>query len=1175
MDSHPKTETKDILKLLELFENTYNSNYNEKIKSAENKLNKKLMEQKQSVMLLFKILSLNKILDNEIPLNQHKSVIIYLKNMLIKDIHKIGAEDILSYINNFLELLCIHHKTNKNLKHPIMLNIMQSIINNLLSQKQIFQNRIYINNIFQTIYYNLNNSSKEDFLYMSKVVIILCNSLLSSKSADKKNYDVLIDKYYIPIINIIFKNVNNFLDPKNNKYNNEFIKILIILFDGFYTNLSRMKNFYDNEKRKNIVFKFFKEYGIYSLELFQLNIPLDEKNKKIFGTQNPLICFSVEEENCFVINNLKSKILQFLSYVIQVSNLDEKNNINLNDKNCVGDKELIDIINKIIILIVNSFEDVLNNQEKFILVRKMTLDIGEEDDVYNNLFFQFFAFLSRGLVREPIKSQFSEHIKKFLLNILFPILVTFDEEEKKLLELDPNEYHIYIDDLIFLFKFKNLRTSGCFLIKRICEKYEDMINFTLSFCLEMFNYIINGGKTDNKLTEYNIYLKNIDNCFFNKFNDKAKIDFSLLVILILKEYIIKNEYFKNIFRKILIINQEKMHLITCPLIHIKICRIYYYFLPILFQEKNGNKNNTPEEIKIKFLENSINYLLNTIVQKGYGEEYVQGLVNEASDTIIELLNLPKNSINNEYECLIKYLEIKLESYLHKFNQLIEYIDLLSFYLILKDIIKNIKIENRDLLFECLKNLTKKFRNDFLEREYLLKEKTDNNNVITDGLFPEIYFETIIDFLKGINKINSSDKNEIKQFDEFFEEIIKEVQVQNNPRYHEEILRVTQEYIKILNGINHLSAIVLKNIIDFLDQEKYTSISCFEFVSTFLSFIQTNISDKPLDQTELFNDILKIIKQCYNFNDEYYLSSKLYGLLLTLQILNLNPNLNEKTLSFLLNSSLDCYKIADPNEQIDENNEDFEIDSIPELEQNNINQLSLANISLGFIYKPELTFKILINKYDIILENNNFEKYIQLIQYIPKIPHSHYATQLGKCIILGLCAIFGNKNCLDYLNNNKKAKIYLIKLLIVFMIRHKNEKNSTLKRLMKGELKINFVSEKENENEEEEEKEEEEEEDIENLNEDLNETVDNILNGNNNIIMNCDEFKFFTEVMKYIKDHDNQIYEILIQDNNFKEIFKNIDEIYKIRNIKIKYNDKEFTVPRRTVKIIRDETNKNQ
>ena len=111
-----------------------------------------------------------------------------------------------------------------------------------------------------------------------------------------------------------------------------------------------------------------------------------------------------------------------------------------------------------------------------------------------------------------------------------------------------------------------------------------MSNFVLSFCLEMLNYIIKEGKNIKDMSEYNVYLKYKTNAMIDQFNDKIKLDFSLLIILILKDKINQNTYLKNRFLNILLDNYNNIHLIPFAIIKIKICKIYYYFLPMFFRK---------------------------------------------------------------------------------------------------------------------------------------------------------------------------------------------------------------------------------------------------------------------------------------------------------------------------------------------------------------------------------------------------------------------------------------------------------------------------------------------------------------------------------------------------------------------------------------------------------------
>ena len=1139
MNNQMSKEENDLIEMLKLLEESFKGKDNKKIDEAKNILNEKFKDLKYGISLLFKALSLQSIENKPIPLDLHKSVVIYLKNIFLNKSGNFTPEELFQYLRQIFELIFSQNKYNQNLNNQVILNIIQSMITNLSSSQKISSNKDYIIELFNILLNNIKKESKDNFIQTAKIVVILCSSLLSSKSVDGNNYENILDNYYIPIINQIFANVQNFLDPKNNLYNNDFIIVLKNLYDGFYSNLSKMRGILEAKKRKEISIKFFREYGLYSFELIQLMPPFDEATSKKYGKPNPIIVFNIDEKKYSDLNHMKSKAIQFLSFITQMSTLEEKNTDEEN-KNYIEEKELVELINKIIYLIVNTFEDILNNKEKFYFLRKYNSEMNEEDDCYNILLFQICVFLTRSLIREPIKTEFSGHIKPFLLNILFPMIVTI-EDEKDFLEMDPEGYHLYINDISSEFKYKNFRTSGCFLINKICEKYDDMCNFILSFCLEMLNYILNEGKIQSEVIEYNVYLKNIKDALINKFNDRIKLDFSLLIILILKERLKNNNYFKNKFREILIQNQEKIHLIPFPIIKIKLCKIYNYFLPKLFQ----NHNDTKEEVKKKFIENAINFLLNSIIQesqqKDKNEDYLQALAYEASETITELLTLQRGSEFTENELLIFYISKNLEKNFHIFNQLIENVDVYSFFSVIDQIVSGIEISQRNLLFECMNKLTRKFQKHFL------------GQINENKLFQNQYFNILSSFLTGKNKINPENKEEINKFNEFFDPILSYIKNPQKFTLYDELVSITEDYIKAFNGINERSALVLKNIKLILEIENTTSSISFSFVSTFLLNIQNNISENPLDQTELFNEILIVIKKSFSFNNDTFGTSKIYALLLSLQILSLNPNLNEEIYAYLINQSFLSFENP-------EQNDGYLSDRI------NINQLSIANISLGFIFKPDLTFKILNVKSKIgNIEILNFDKFLRLITIIFNITFPDYNPLLGKCIILGICGILTDKSCLEYLDSNKDRKSFLLRIFLNFIIKHKKEKNLILNKLMKKELKCNFVDDDEDE--------EEEEEDEEEIDTEFNEKVEQVLSGNDNII-NSDEFKYYTQVMKSIRENDGDIYNNLINEacsgnSNF------IEDLFKVRNIKIKYNDKELTVPRKTVRIIRNyNQNKN-
>ena len=81
--------------------------------------------------------------------------------------------------------------------------------------------------------------------------------------------------------------------------------------------------------------KFFREYGNYCFELIQLMPQFDEETKNKYGSPNPIIVFNKDENICKEINNMKNRAIQFLSLIIQITSLKEKNSIE-DDSNYIG-----------------------------------------------------------------------------------------------------------------------------------------------------------------------------------------------------------------------------------------------------------------------------------------------------------------------------------------------------------------------------------------------------------------------------------------------------------------------------------------------------------------------------------------------------------------------------------------------------------------------------------------------------------------------------------------------------------------------------------------------------------------------------------------------------------------------------------------------------------------------
>ena len=195
-------------------------------------------------------------------------------------------------------------------------------------------------------------------------------------------------------------------------------------------------------------------------------------------------------------------------------------------------------------------------------------------------------------------------------------------------------------------------------------------------------------------------------------------------------------------------------------------------------------------------------------------------------------------------------------------------------------------------------------------------------------------------------------------------------------------------------------------------------------------------------------------------------------------------------------------------------------------------------------------------YKIIYSDSNEDKFISLLfsNLLIKFPDFNYL--LNKCIIFGLCGIFTNNIWLDYLDNNKNKKAIFFKVLIDFVVKQINEKNKVLRIITKKEILCSFINFEE----------EEEDEDLPFscllIDSDLGLKVEMALKGNDEII-NCDEFKLFYQVAKYIKKYDNETYNLIIQ---YIGDEKKIDYLLMHKNAKIKYEEKEYFAVRKIVKI---------
>ena len=1200
-----ESEESQLVKVFNLLNTSHRSNQTERINEVQEELlsmNENLLS---FIKVLIKGLYITKIRQEEISLDLHKSLLIYLKNYLLINQRYINNCDIYEYYIALFDLF-LTVTDNENIQCDSMHMLFDNFIKTLNDNNNtMMEDEEYVDKLLQNVFNKISKVEDRHFLYVVTHGLGLISILLLSKNVGQKNFFEFFKKYLISTADIIFNKVHKYIKQKNNEYNMDFVIILNNLYEKFYKSMEKMKRFYPSLTRKEIADELFAKYGKCTYELIEIMPLCDEKAKNEFGEANPILVFNSDFNE---INIMKASAFKFVNLIIQFSTMCSSSTIN-NNNNCDNDLEhkiytinnqlLVDISSKLITLSIKSLENILNDGKKFYYLRDIEAEREDEENKYNLLLYEIFLFLCESLTKEPIIGEFNEHIKLFLLNILFPFLTTV-ESEKNYMILEPEEYCAYFNDLVYNFTLKNFRVCGIYLIKKISEKYLDISNFILSYIIGMFNDILNsnsnnGANANNQINniidnlnndqciQFNAYyFYKANNVLIDKLNEETKLDFCLIILILLQKKLLEYNTLKNKLRDGLIKAKDKLLNLKGVLIKIKFCHLFKFVIPNLFIEENDDNSSTSDDHNDKdnendmnkiiendnsisnkygnFIEIALNFLFNNLIQvktKEYliYETYYHSLGNEASLCIISLFKYIRNENDNKNYLLKNKLIDLLQIYFHALIDLIDIINLYTFFNVIEQIIKYIKINNREDIFKCLDKLTKRFDKEF--------ETGDINSQI----YCPLYFNIISSFFTGINKISIDNKNELNLFHNIFKLALDQMNDVFRFIYYENLISSMIEYLKCFKGINEQTSLVLKSICMIIDNDRGFSLSSYNYVRTFLFYLDNNISDGFLSQEKLFDEIINIINKAFTFEDDQHDNSNLYALLLILQILTKNINISDKIYKSLLAQALKCFSY------IFKKDEKSGFSKKKKLK----NLIILAIFGSGYIFYPERTHNFL-DDLDIIekkeklglyeevkYEKFNFNKYTNLLEYI-----NEYEVEnelLRKCLILGFCSIFNFENLKIYLDNNKNIKLKLIKIFSEFILYHKNEEIKKRNKLMKHELKIikNEDGKTNYQNEEESESEEEEQDKDKSI---FDKNLNYIFEANTNI-KTSNEYQYFKDTLDYVKQHDFECFNKFCHDLNQLKI-KQLEEIYHVKKFKVYYQGKELEIPRRIVNIKRND-----
>ena len=1144
--------------LLELISSLNKSRINQTFEGSNNEVTNIFLDTSQ-IFLILKGLSMTTIGNKELNLQEYKSIFIYMKNLIIMYQRNIKYSDINDIIKKLILILLdpnieFIHYDNMSLMFLQLIKIICDNDNELIKDSSTNENffKIILDKVSQ------NNYKKEDFLIIEKNSLMTYICLFDTNIIKEKNFLDLIKKYIVPSCDIIFNKTGLYIIPFV-LYDAEFITVLKCLYDLLISCLKKMKRFFPSIKRKEISDNLFIKYGRYSLDLIKL-IPNLKKDE---DSLNNILVFKEEYKE---FNIMKSTIFLFLFCVVENSMNSLSNEI---------DSDSLNIIYQILKLVVEAFKQILDNEKIFFNLRKIDDEEKdeEEEEYFNILLYNMIYFLCKSIIKEPIKSEFNKNIQIFLLNILFPLLVTVESEDKYM-KNDPEKYCTYLNDLLYNLTLKNFRIAGFILIKKICDNFEDVPNFIFSFIIGMMEDLlvpktnINYEVNNNSDIKYNTYLYyKSQNILLSKFNDETKLDFCLLILILLQDNLLKYNILKNRLREILIKSQNKLGEIKNNLIKIKLCHFFKFAIPKLFNIEsyeskdnclNENSINEKNKQNIAFIEIALTFLFNNLKQKNNkldDNKYLSSdaLRNEASVIIIYLCKYNQEE-NNILNSGINFLfQKEFESLI----PLIENIQMYSFFSVIEQIIKNVKIINRDYIFTCLEKLTKRFHVEF--------QRGDNNS----QLYCPLYFSIISNFFNGVNKININETKfpeEFTKFNNLFQTIFDYLNDINSFIYYENLIKSMTEYIKNYQGINDQISHLINIMPIVIERDRQLSEDNFHYLSAFLTYFQFNSLIIDSSQDKLFDLIIKILETGFSYEFGSYDSSKLFSLLITLQIYNKNMNISNDYLKILLLNTIKCFNYIF---QEDENYGNLKM----KVDKNNI---IFGILSLGYIFKPEETFnllneaEIMVNKQknfygEFDYEKFNFNIYVEILNYINKYQIEN--ELLRKCLILGFCSIIKNENLRMFLDKNKNIKLKLVLIFANFILEHKKAEINKRNKIVKNELnyseikinedgKINFKDTSDSEGEED-----EDEEIIQNK---LNIDINFILEQNKNI-KNSDEYQFFKETLDNLKQTDIECINLLNKELD-KDKLNQLEDIYHMKKIKVNYQGKEFEIPRKIVNI---------
>ena len=833
------------------------------------------------------------------------------------------------------------------------------------------------------------------------------------------------------------------------------------------------------------------------------------------GNNNRIISWTENEKIDKNINSLKIKIFRFLN--LQVSDLGP----------LIIDKEKVEMHDQLIKIILSNLEWVIMNKYSYLI--KMECPEKDKDYAdynYSLIISYMFIYLKRIFLKDNYILDYSTHFNNMYKNILLPLLLITNIELEIATDNDStNGYCIDINDVIYDNKEKKIKSTVAGLIKVFYEKSITCNSFIIKYTLYLLEYLINNG---------------------NKIQDKTLFDESDIIIILLKAYakervicalflslnilssvtdyknfhqnnLYLRDFFERIFESI-----NKINNYPC-LKHQIILFIRNYSLRFFEADSNA-------------FQLTLNYLFNCLFDTDFSL-----ISNTAADAIYYFFNIKDDDSENIKYTLLKSATLSIK----KFEEHIKNTQISNFFDVLYQILMNFENRGNEFFQKIFENICNRVHVE-VERHYRLKFKVkkEKNKAKKKASEKTNFSDYNIIINKCFNILRMLMHNEkfvVNNTELIENSLIPLVAYMNEPKkidFDEDIINIIYLIITHNKRVTPLCFSLIKNIYKYIDKVGGVLLDVYVLINAFLAYGTEQI----LSNEEWFLGIINAFNS--GIKGSKFRNSAFYTcILIQIWLINCTKISNNKMTELINNI----------------------IKYIITIYENYRNNKSIGDEMYNYLGYVTLILSGLINYSSMIIselqksKNENSLKY--WLELIKNENEAGFEYEI-KIIIYSVCTIIQRGIITGDIE-------YLLNICIDLLKCQEFNSKFEFKKKIRKELNLNFVEDDDDEDSDQNDGGDDTEAELTDFKE-----IKDLIKNTINPIKDIDEFKMFSELLLFLKNNKNDIYNRW--ENSLDQKRKDeVNKLFATKRINIQTKENEnVQIPRRIVTIKR-KLNNNQ